>query len=88
MDIRQGAHDPGQHLSRQGIALGFTESLVIDRNDDDAFRRGARAREKETPVEGQVFDSIQGGGAALGLVNADPNSQKSARRKKCARQQQ
>ena len=70
-----------------GNCPGFTESSVIDRNDDHAFGRWARAREKETPVEGQVFDPVQSGRDPLGLINADPDSQNNAGRKKYARQQ-
>ena len=88
MGVRQRAHDPGQTLSRHGIAPGFAESPVVDRDDDDAFRRGTRACEKEAPVERQVFDPVQSGGGAADLLDARQNSENNAGGEKNARQQQ
>jgi hypothetical protein len=63
-DIRDGAPPPDR-----------AARLVVDRHDDDAVRRGPRSGEEKSPVEGQVFDPIQGGSRASDLIDATPRRQ-------------
>jgi len=74
MEVRNGAHEPGQSLSRQRVAFSFAEGLVVDRDDDDAGGRRTRARSKKPPVEGQIFDPIQTGRDAHHLFEAEPSA--------------
>jgi len=59
MEVRNRSHDPGERLSRQIVALGFAERLVVDGDDDHAGRRRSRACQKKPPVEDQIFDPVQ-----------------------------
>ncbi len=87
MQVRNGAHEPRQHRSRQAVALGFAQRLVVDRDNDDSVRRRTRARQKKPPVEGQIFDPVQTGGYAHHLSKAEPGAEHEGRRDEAAGQQ-
>ena len=87
MQVRNGAHEPRQHRSRQGVAFGFAERLVVDRDNDDSVRRRTGASQKKPPVEGQIFDPVQTGGYAHHLSKAEPSAKHEGRRDETAGQQ-
>ena len=70
MKRRQGPHDARHHFARGRFASRFAQRLVVNRDDDDARRRGTRAGEKKTPVEGQIFDPVQRRRDAVDLKSA------------------
>ncbi len=87
MELRNGANKPGEHLSRQGVALGFAERLIVDGDNDHPRRRPSRAGQKEPQVESEIFDPVQTGGDANCVIEAKPSARHQRSRDETAGEQ-
>ena len=68
------AHDLCERAAWQRKRTGLMDRRLVDPGDDDAARRRARAGERITPVERQIFQRVERGGAPRKVAESEESA--------------